>query len=68
MREVSKREHGKVEMSKPYELLLREMVASGKKIEDYNRHEAAREEVFMTRAASASPERPDVPNRTTGKL
>jgi len=47
--QVSKWEHGKVEMSKPYELLLREMVASGKKIEDYNRHEAAREKVFRTR-------------------
>ena len=32
--QVSKWENGKVEMSKPYELLLREMVASGKKIED----------------------------------
>jgi hypothetical protein len=40
--QISKWEHGKVEMSKPYELLLREMVASGKKIEDYQRHEAAK--------------------------
>ncbi|HEU0264167.1 MAG TPA: type II TA system antitoxin MqsA family protein [Geobacterales bacterium] len=44
--QISKWEHGRVEMSKPYELLLREMVASGKKIEDYHRHEAAREKVF----------------------
>lgn len=47
--QVSKWEHGKVEMSKPYELLLREMVASGKKIEDYRRHEAARHKVFKAR-------------------
>ena len=48
--QISKWEHGKVEMSKPYELLLREMVASGKKIEDYQRHEAARKKVFKTRS------------------
>lgn len=47
--QISKWEHGK-EMSKPYELLLREMVASGKKIEDYQRHEAAREKKFKARA------------------
>ncbi|MEI6207513.1 MAG: hypothetical protein WCP20_12095 [Desulfuromonadales bacterium] len=34
--QVSKWEHGTVEMSKPYDLLLREMVASGKKITDYH--------------------------------
>ncbi len=48
--QISKWEHGKVGMSKPYELLLREMVASGKKIEDYQRHEAAREKRFASRA------------------
>jgi len=48
--QISKWEHGKVVMSKPYELLLREMVASGKKIEDYQRHEAARERCFASRA------------------
>jgi putative zinc finger/helix-turn-helix YgiT family protein len=48
--QISKWEHGKVEMSTPYELLLREMVASGKKIEDYQRHEAARTKVFKTRS------------------
>ena len=37
--QVSKWEHGTVEMSKPYDLLLREMVASGKKIADYHRAE-----------------------------
>ena len=37
--QVSKWEHGTVEMSKPYDLLLREMVASGKKITDYQRAE-----------------------------
>ncbi len=47
--QISKWEHGK-EMSKPYELLLREMVASGKKIEDYQRHEAAREKKFKVRS------------------
>jgi len=34
--QVSKWEHGTVEMSKPYDLLLREMAASGKKIADYH--------------------------------
>ena len=48
--QISKWEHGKVDMSKPYELLLREMVASGKKIEDYHRHEAARKRIFKTRS------------------
>ena len=48
--QISKWEHGRVEMSTPYELLLREMVASGKKIEDYQRHEAAREKKFKARA------------------
>ena len=48
--QISKWEHGKVEMSKPYELLLREMVASGKKIEDYQRHEAAKNKTFKTRS------------------
>lgn len=37
--QISKWEHGAVEMSKPYDLLLREMVASGKKISDYHREE-----------------------------
>jgi putative zinc finger/helix-turn-helix YgiT family protein len=37
--QVSKWEHGTVEMSKPYDLLLREMVADGKKITDYRRAE-----------------------------
>ena len=37
--QVSKWEHGAVVMSKPYDLLLREMVASGKKISDYHREE-----------------------------
>lgn len=37
--QVSKWEHGTVEMSKPYDLLLREMVASGKKITNYHRAE-----------------------------
>lgn len=37
--QVSKWEHGKVEMSKPYDLLLREKVASGKKITDYHSEE-----------------------------
>lgn len=37
--QVSKWEHGTVEMSKPYDLLLREMVASGKKVTDYHREE-----------------------------
>ncbi|GFO57661.1 hypothetical protein GMSM_46680 [Geomonas sp. Red276] len=35
--QISKWEHGAVRMSKPYELLLREIVASGKKITDYHR-------------------------------
>jgi len=35
--QISKWEHGAVKMSKPYELLLREIVASGKKITDYHR-------------------------------
>lgn len=35
--QVSKWEHGKVAISKPYDLLLREMVVSGKKISDYHR-------------------------------
>lgn len=35
--QVSKWEHGTVAMSKPYDLLLREMVVSGKKINDYHR-------------------------------
>lgn len=39
--QVSKWESGKVVMSKPNELLLREMVARGKKIEDYKRIDAA---------------------------
>jgi len=37
--QVSKWEHGVVEMSKPYDLLLREKVASGKKITDYRSEE-----------------------------
>jgi len=37
--QVSKWEHGTVEMSKPYDLLLREKVASGKKITDYHSEE-----------------------------
>jgi len=35
--QISKWEHGTVAMSKPYDLLLREMVVSGKKITDYHR-------------------------------
>lgn len=35
--QVSKWEHGTVSMSKPYDLLLREMVVTGKKIADYHR-------------------------------
>lgn len=42
--QVSKWESGKVVMSKSNELLLREMVARGKKIEDYKRIDAARKE------------------------
>jgi len=37
--QISKWEHGAVAMSKPYDLLLREMVVSGKKITDYHRAE-----------------------------
>lgn len=37
--QVSKWERGTVEMSKPYDLLLREKVASGKKIMDYHSEE-----------------------------
>ena len=37
--QISKWKHGTVKMSKPYELLLREIVASGKKITDYHREE-----------------------------
>lgn len=37
--QISKWEHGTVKMSKPYELLLREIVATGKKITDYHREE-----------------------------
>jgi putative zinc finger/helix-turn-helix YgiT family protein len=37
--QISKWEHGTVKMSKPYELLLREIVAIGKKITDYHREE-----------------------------
>ena len=48
--QVSKWEHGKVEMSKPNELLLREMVARGKKIEDYHREGAARKDAGIVRA------------------
>jgi putative zinc finger/helix-turn-helix YgiT family protein len=48
--QVSKWEHGKVDMSKPYDLLLREMVASGKKIEDYERLEAAMDKEFKARS------------------
>ena len=42
--QVSKWESGKVVMSKANELLLREMVARGKKIEDYKSIDAARKE------------------------
>ena len=37
--QISKWEHGAVKMSKPYELLLREIIAIGKKITDYHREE-----------------------------
>lgn len=37
--QVSKWEHGTVAMSKPYDLLLREMVVSGKKLTDYHRED-----------------------------
>lgn len=40
--QVSKWESGKVEMSTQAELLLREMVARGKKIEDYHSHEISK--------------------------
>jgi len=40
--QVSKWESGKVEMSTQAELLLREMVARGKKIEDYHSHEVSK--------------------------
>jgi len=42
--QVSKWESGRVVMSKSNELLLREMVARGKKIDDYKRIDAARRE------------------------
>jgi len=35
--QISKWEHGTVKMSKPYELLLREIIAGGKKLTDYHR-------------------------------
>jgi len=47
--QISKWEHGKVPMSKPYELLLRGMVAYGKKIEDYASHEAAKKKTYRAR-------------------
>lgn len=37
--QISKWEHGTVKMSKPYELLLREIVASGKKFTNYHREQ-----------------------------
>lgn len=40
--QVSKWEHGRVEMSKSNELFFREIVARGKKIMDYHREDAAR--------------------------
>lgn len=40
--QVSKWEHGRVEMSKSNELLFREIIARGKKIMDYHREDAAR--------------------------
>jgi putative zinc finger/helix-turn-helix YgiT family protein len=40
--QVSKWENGKVPMSKSNELLFREIIARGKKIEDYHREDAAR--------------------------
>jgi len=40
--QVSKWEHGRVEMSKSNELLFREIIARGKKITDYHREDAAR--------------------------
>lgn len=40
--QVSKWESGKVEMGTQAELLLREMVARGKKIEDYHSHEVSK--------------------------
>ena len=40
--QVSRWESGKVEMSTQAELLLREMVARGKKIEDYHSHEISK--------------------------
>lgn len=48
--QVSKWEHGTVKMSKPYELLLREIVASGKKITDYHR-----EDIVWQKTASSRP-------------
>jgi len=44
--QVSKWESGKVEMSTQAELLLREMVARGKKIDDYHSYEIARRVQF----------------------
>lgn len=40
--QVSKWEHGRVEMSKSNELFFREIIARGKKIMDYHREDAAR--------------------------
>lgn len=44
--QVSKWESGKVAMSTQAELLLREIVARGKKIEDYHSYEIARKKQF----------------------
>ena len=40
--QVSKWEHGRVEMSKSNALFFREIIARGKKIMDYHREDAAR--------------------------
>lgn len=47
--QVSKWEHGRVEMSKSNELLFREIVARGKKIMDYHREDAARKAATVLR-------------------
>jgi putative zinc finger/helix-turn-helix YgiT family protein len=47
--QVSKWEHGRVEMSKSNELLFREIIACGKKITDYRREDAARKAATLLR-------------------
>ena len=47
--QVSKWEHGRVEMSKSNELLFREIIARGKTITDYHREDAARKAATFLR-------------------